>query len=687
MPNRLATESSPYLRQHADNPVDWYPWGDEALARARALDRPILLSIGYSACHWCHVMAHESFADPEVARLLNERYVCIKVDREEMPDLDAIYQQALALMGQGGGWPLTMFLTPDLEPFYGGTYFPPREGLGRPSFRRVVVALGEAYREERATVGRDGAAMRRALAEVAREARGDAAGGDEALLPDLVERAARRLAARLDPRDGGFAGAPKFPQAQALEVMLRAARRFRAAGDDEAAVLGAGVRLTLERMAAGGIYDHLGGGFARYSTDAAWLVPHFEKMTCDNAQLLRLYVDGSLFFAEPAFAQVARHTAAYLLRDMQDEGGGFYTAQDADSEGVEGKYYVWTPPEIAAVVGPAAAAVVARCYDVTDAGNWSDPHGHGPPRASILHRVAEPRDDLERALLGQARRALLRARQQRVPPERDTKVLCGVNGLCIGALAEAGRVLFEPTFVDAARRAAAFVLEHMSDPRGRLLRTWHGGVARLPGTLEDHAFLADGLITLYEATGEARWLTEAQRLTGLCLDLFFAAESRTFYLTAAGDPHLIERPTATFDGPVPSGMGACLRSLVRLAEADGGARFGAAARAVARAHARAALASPLAFASFLGAVDQLQAGVTSVVLAGEDVTALERAVAGAFLPSRLIVHATGAPAALDALVAAKTPVAGRAAAWICRDSACQPPVTDPDRLQSLLSGG
>jgi hypothetical protein len=681
--NRLAAASSPYLREHADNPVDWYPWGDEALGRARELDRPILLSIGYSACHWCHVMAAESFADPDVAQLMNERFVCVKVDREEMPDLDAIYQQALALMGQSGGWPLTMLLTPDLKPFFGGTYFPPREGYGRPSFRRVVVALGQAWRQERGAVTRDADAVQRALADLGRRTGGDAAPGGT-FPADGIERAARALAADLDPRHGGFGAAPKFPHAAALELVLRGARRLRAGGDAAAGPLAAGVRTTLERMAAGGIHDQLGGGFARYSTDAEWLVPHFEKMAYDNAQALRLYVDAALVFDEPGFAQVARQTAAWLLRDLQAAAGGFYTALDADSEGVEGKYYVWTPDAIAAVVGPAAAAVVARCYDVRPDGNWRDPHGHAPAGTSILHRVAEPAGDTERALLGQARRELLRARQERVPPRRDTKILCGVNGLVIGALAEAGRVLCEPGYVDAARRAAAFILEHLRGPDGRLLRTWHDGVARLPGTLEDHAFVADGLIALYEATGEARWLEEALRLATLCLDRFYEPTSRTFYLTAPDDPHLIVRPTATTDGPMPSGMAACLRCLVRLADTAGGERCAAVARDVAAAHARAALQSPFAYASFLGAVDLLDGGVTQVVLAGEDVAALERALAGVYLPSRLIVHAAGAPAALAPLCAGKGPVGGQGAAWVCRDGACQAPVTEPERLRDLL---
>ncbi|HWE30370.1 MAG TPA: thioredoxin domain-containing protein, partial [Polyangia bacterium] len=456
MPNRLANESSPYLRQHADNPVDWYPWGDEAQARARADDKPILLSVGYSACHWCHVMAHESFEDDETARLMNERYVNIKVDREEMPDVDQIYQQALQLQGEHGGWPLTMFLTPDGMPFFGGTYFPPRDGHGRPGFKRLLMALSEAWKNKRSDVLDNSRQFTEGLAAIAAHGRQPGAAN---ILVDSIERASSMLAVRIDRREGGFEGAPKFPNPKAMELILRGARRFARAKDPDAAELARAVTLTLLKMAEGGIYDQLGGGFARYSTDAHWLVPHFEKMLYDNAQLIVLASETWQMTREPTLERVVRETIAYLERDLRANdvpgGGGFYTAEDADSEGVEGKFYVWTPDEVRAVVGAAgidahAADVFMRCFDVSDGGNWNDPHGHGPEHASILHVVDRPRDADEERMIADVKSVLLAARNKRVRPGLDDKVLAGNNGMAIAALAEAGRIFGDAAFVDGA---------------------------------------------------------------------------------------------------------------------------------------------------------------------------------------------------------------------------------------------
>src|SRR5947208_10131056 len=399
--NRLARETSPYLLQHAHNPVYRYPGGDEAQGRARAEDKPILLSVGYSACHWCHVMAHESFEDAETARLMNERFVNVKVDREEMPDVDQIYQQALQLQGEHGGWPLTMFLTPDGTPFFGGTYFPPRDSHGRPAFKRLVVALSEAWKNKRTDVVDNARQFREGLAALASHGRQPGAAN---ILVDSIERASAKLAVRVDKREGGFEGAPKFPNPKAMELILRGARRFAKAGDADATELVRAVQLTLVKMAEGGIYDHLGGGFARYSTDEHWLVPHFEKMLYDNAQLLTLCAETFQVTREPTLERVVRETVAYLERDLRAPEGGFYTAEDADSEGVEGKFYVWTPSEVHAALAAAgvdarAADVLSRCYDVTDGGNWHDPHGHGPVGASILHVVDRPRGSDEERLL------------------------------------------------------------------------------------------------------------------------------------------------------------------------------------------------------------------------------------------------------------------------------------------------
>jgi uncharacterized protein len=680
MPNRLAHETSPYLRQHADNPVDWYPWGEEARQAAHAQDKPILLSIGYSACHWCHVMAHESFEDDATAKVMNERYISVKVDREEMPDVDQIYQQALQLQGEHGGWPLTMFLTPDGVPYYGGTYFPKRDGHGRPSFGRLLVALSDAWRTQRDAVGENARQFKEGLAHLATHGREP---GQAQIAEDSTDRAATRLAVRIDRREGGFQGAPKFPNPKAMELILRGARRALAAGDRDGQELLSCVAVTLLKMADGGIYDHLGGGFARYSTDAQWLVPHFEKMLYDNAQLLGLYAETYQLTGEPTFERVIRETVTYLERDLRAPEGGLYTAEDADSEGVEGKFYVWTPADLAEILDAESAALVARCYDVKSGGNWNDPHGHGPQGASILHVVDRPRDPREQELLAAAKQKMLAVRAKRVRPGLDDKLLASSNGLAIAGLAEAGRVLGERSFVDGARRTAEFVLGRMRDPSGRLLRTFKGE-ARLPGTLDDHALVADGLIHLYEASGEGRWLEEAHRLTALAVELFYDPKERAFYMTAAGDPGLIQRPVSSYDHAVPSGMSVCLENLVRLGDVCGERAWSEIAEQVLHAHYTRAMENPFGFSNLLNALDVYLSRPSEIVLAGDDTAALERALAKVYLPNRVIARASGAPPQLAALVAGKTPVNGQAAAYICRDFTCERPLTDADALIAAL---
>ncbi len=686
MPNRLADESSPYLRQHADNPVDWYPWGDEATTRARAEDKPILLSIGYSACHWCHVMAHESFEDAETARLMNERFVSVKVDREEMPDVDQIYQQALQLQGEHGGWPLTMFLTPDGVPFFGGTYFPTRDSYGRPSFKRLLLALSDAWKNKRNEVLDNSRQFRDGLAEIASRGRQS---GEANVLVDSIERASAKLAVRVDKREGGFEGAPKFPNPKAMELILRGARRFARAKDPDADELARAVTLTLVKMAEGGIYDQLGGGFARYSTDAHWLVPHFEKMLYDNAQLLVLASETWQMTREPTLERVVRETIAYLERDLRAPEGGFYTAEDADSEGVEGKFYVWTPEEVrAAVADRAAADTFMRCYDVSDAGNWHDPHGHGPAHASILHVVDRPRGADEERAIAEVKKILLAVRSKRVRPGLDDKVLAGNNGMAIAGLAEAGRIFGDAAFVDSARRTAEFVLAHMTEgSRGRLLRTFRAGAAKLPGTLDDHAHVVDGLIALYEASGEARWLEEAHRLTRLSLALFWEPRERAFYMTAADDPGLVQRPVSTFDSAVPSGMSVTVENLIRLGDVCGEKAWLDVAEAALHAHYARALENPFGFANLLNALDLWLERPTEIVLAGADVAALARAIATVYVPNRMIVRADSAPPLVGKLVEGKTAVNGAAAAYVCRDFTCERPATDTSALARSLGGG
>jgi uncharacterized protein YyaL (SSP411 family) len=620
---------------------------------------------------------------------MNERYVNVKVDREEMPDVDQIYQQALQLMGEHGGWPLTMFLLPDGTPFFGGTYFPPRDAFGRPAFKRLLLALAEAWKHKRNEVLSNAGQFVEGLRTLSDEARSS---GDANILVDSIERASARLAVRIDKREGGFDGAPKFPNPKAMELILRGARRLLRAGDEDGKAQLGTVVLTLTKMAEGGIYDHLGGGFARYSTDAQWLVPHFEKMLYDNAQLLTLYAETWQLSKEPLLARTIRETVAYLERDLRAPEGGFYTAEDADSEGVEGKFYVWTPDEVTRVLGDAgvdarAAELFMRVYDVTQAGNWNDPHGHGPKGASIAHVVERPRDADEEQLLAAARAALLQARAKRVRPGLDDKVLAGNNGLAIAGLAEAGRVLGEPAFVDGARRTAEFLMTHMTESsRGRLLRTFSRGTARLPGTLDDHALVADGLLALYEATGEARWLEEAHRLTRLALGLFYDRNERMFYMTAADDPGLIQRPRSLFDSAVPSGMSVCIENLVRLGDVCGEKEWLDIAEAALKTHYPRALENPFAFSNLLNALDLWLERPTEVVLAGDDVTALERAVASVYLPNRVIVRARTAPPLVKTLVEGKTAPGGAAAAYVCRDFTCERPESDPAALARALGG-
>ncbi len=693
MPNRLAQETSPYLRQHADNPVDWYPFGDEAFALARSTDRPILLSIGYSACHWCHVMAHESFEDAATAALMNERFVCIKVDREERPDVDLIYQQALQLLGEGGGWPLTMFLVPDGTPYYGGTYFPPADRFGRPSFKRLLTGLSNAWRSQRQEVLDNAKQFAGGLKHIATHGRSAKA---EPMIVDSVDRAAAKLLTRVDRQLGGLGDAPKFPNPKAFELLLRAAERARKRGESsDADELVDAVRVTLVGMAQGGIYDHLGGGFARYSTDAEWLVPHFEKMLYDNAQLLSLYTEAWQVTPEPLFARAVAETVDYLIRDLgatHSDGAkaGFSAAEDADSEGVEGKFYVWTPADLAALLSPESATLFARVYDVTHKGNWNDPHGHAPAESSILRRkpgspALSERDAVE---VEAARAILFAARQKRVRPGLDDKILAGWNGLAIAGLAEAGRVFHLPHAVDAARAAADLVLTRMRDANGRLLRTLSpSGEAKLPGTLDDHAAVADGLIALYEATGEARWLDEAHALTALCVRLFYAADERAFYLTATADPPLIQRPVSTFDNAVPSGMSLCIENLIRLGDVYGEPSWLHIAGDVLESHYARAMENPFGFANLLCALDLYLCRPTEIVIAGADSGALLDVVDGIYLPNRVLIRAAStAPAGLAPLVAGKVGTVGSAGAtaYVCRDFACQRPTADPTELAVLL---
>jgi uncharacterized protein YyaL (SSP411 family) len=677
--NRLAGQTSPYLLQHAHNPVDWYPWGEEALSHARREDKPIMLSIGYAACHWCHVMERESFEDEDIAALLNERFVSIKVDREERPDLDAIYMDAAQAMTGRGGWPLTAFLTPGGEPFYAGTYFPPEPRHGMPSFRQVLVGVSEAWRDRRGDVLEQGRHVVEAIA------RGTSlAASDEASSEDVLGEAFATLRAAFDPQWGGFGGAPKFPQPMVLEFLLR----MHARGEGEALVM---LRRTLDRMAAGGIYDQLGGGFARYSTDAAWHVPHFEKMLYDNAQLVRVYTRAWQVTRDPSYRRVAVETIEYLLREMRDPGGGLYSSQDADSEGVEGRFFTWSYDELVAVAGEAAAAV----FGAAPQGNWESTNVLWMPLPvdAVAAELGQDADELEDEL-SHARAELLRLREGRVRPLTDDKVLAGWNGLAVGALAEAGRVFGERTYVDAAVLAADFVLTRLRDDSGRLLRSWRDGTAGGGAYADDHAMMADACFTLYETTGDLRWYREARALADELLRRFRDDERGGFYQTASDDEALVLRPKELFDNAVPSGNSVAADVLLRLSSLTGEEEYELAARSALSLVRHHAGRMPTAFGTALCAIDLAVSPIREVAIVGrpgaDDTRALtDEVLVKRFLPDHVLAVADPADDQARAevqLLRDRVEVDGKATAYVCERFVCKLPVTRPEELASQLAG-
>jgi uncharacterized protein YyaL (SSP411 family) len=685
-----------------DNPVDWFPWGDAAFAKARSEDKPILLSIGYSACHWCHVMAHESFEDEETAAQMNHEFVCIKVDREEHPDVDQVYQHALNLFDEHGGWPLTMFLLPSGEPFYGGTYFPNRDAYGRPSFRRVMSALSSAYQTQRKDVAEQAQKLVTALQQL--ESRGAGAETAEQLPPDFVQRVASRLETRIDRRLGGFAGAPKFPNPSSLSIFLRAFAKKREEGTASPTLL------TLSNMGEGGIYDHLGGGFARYSTDEKWLVPHFEKMLYDNAQLLRLYAESNRIAFELSlpvadrYAQIIAETHGWLEREMRDPSGGLYAAQDADSEGVEGKYFVWSPDEVAAVLDAEHAELFCRTYDIIPGGNWNDPHGHGPRGKSIPHLAFAPQDAESQQRLAEARAKLLAARHERVPPSTDDKILCGWNGLAITGLAEAGRLLGEARYVQAAKRTADFALDKLRDENGRLLRTYKGGTAKLPATLDDHAFLAEGLYHLAHATQDFSYFDRLRELMDALLFGFYDAERRLFFLgpDESAGVRLCARPVSLHDSAIPSGLSVACMNLLRLSaliDSKDAARerYQNIAEKTLRGLSEQALRNPFGLSNLVAAIDLLQSGLVVAVIVDPGLSlkgqpsdggrALWSVTAARYVPDlfTIVCHPERPLAqSLDHLRAGKPAKDGKATAYVCRGPRCTAPITDEKELTNRL---
>jgi uncharacterized protein len=675
--NALISETSPYLLQHAHNPVDWLPWNEEALRKARVESKPILLSVGYSACHWCHVMERESFENEDIAALMNRYFIPIKVDREERPDLDAIYMSAVQMMTGQGGWPMTVFLTPEGVPFYGGTYFPPEDRHGMPGFRRILGGVAAAWSERRGDILRDAGAI---AAELDRQ--NEIPSSTQEAGPEHLDSAAKNLLERFDIRLGGFSGAPKFPPSMAASFLLRSYRRTGNKAALEA------VEVTLENMAAGGIYDQLGGGFHRYSTDQQWLVPHFEKMLYDNALLSRLYLDAWLVTGKPVYRKVVEGTLDYVLREMTSPEGGFYSSQDADSDGHEGVFFVWTPAEVKAVLGPEEGELFCHYFDVTDSGNFEGRNilhvSRSLGAAAKLPGVDE--GELARAMETGCRR-LFAAREHRVKPARDEKILTAWNGMMLRSMAEAAVVLDRQDYRAAAVKNADFLLANLR--RGeRLLRSYKGGRARFDGYLEDYACLADGLLALYQATFEPRWYREALGIAGQVLDLFSDPAGGALYFTASDHERLIQRPRDFYDNATPSGNSVAAEVFLRVWKFTGDDRWRKRAAAAIDPLSIPMSRYPAGFGQLLCALDLALTPGLEIAITGfpdaSETRRLLREVFGRYLPNKVV--ACGLPDSHPLLE--KRPMVGNlATAYVCCNSVCSRPVTVSSELATLLAEG
>ncbi len=692
--NRLQHETSPYLRQHAHNPVDWYPWGPEALEQARRLDRPLFLSIGYSACHWCHVMEHESFENEAIARILNEHFISIKVDREERPDIDQIYMMAVQLLNQGhGGWPMSVFLTPQLRPFLADTYFPPEDRYGKRGFRTILMMIVDAWRTRRAEIDRAAGEITSHLQDFKQLP----PAGTEEMSPELLRQATTALSRSFDPTNGGFGSAPKFPHPMEIRLLLRNWRR-----DGSAETLNM-ARQSLDHMARGGIYDHLGGGFARYSVDERWLVPHFEKMLYDNALLTSCYLEAFQATGDLSYRAVAEETLAFVRRELTRAEGPFMSTLDADSEGLEGKFYVWTEDEIVAVLGKADADLFNSVYGVAPLGNWHDPHGHAPSRSNVLHRVKAfdqiarlldmPEPEL-RARLDACRQKLFEAREKRVRPGRDDKTLTAWNGLMIAAFAQAAQVLDDPSYAETAARAADFILTKMRTPDGRLLRTWSAGTeAKLNGYLEDYAFLIDALVTLYEATFAPRWVAAAVELADVMLDQFWDERDGGFFFTGRSHELLIARNKDPHDNAIPSGNAMAVTGLLRLAKLTGRADLLARAETTLKLFRGLMATHPMAAAQMLNALDFYLGPVEEVAIVGAPTAAdsvrVVRALRSRFQPNRVVAFKPTGTADADyraiPLLEGKQAL-GAVTVYVCANFACQAPLVGADAAVAALGG-
>ena len=681
MTNRLITETSPYLLQHAENPVDWYPWGEEAFSEAKAQDKPIFLSVGYSACHWCHVMAHESFEDLETSKLMNSDFINIKVDREERPDVDSIYMRAVQAQTGRGGWPMSVFLTPDGKPFFGGTYFPLHEGHGIPSFTRVLKAISEAYQKQRKEVSESADQLIAHLSSGVMNSQ-----GQETLTSETLTRAFDGLVEEFDRNDGGFGAAPKFPQPMIVEFLLRYYHRTR---QTEALAM---VDITLEKMCRGGIYDQVGGGFHRYSTDAIWLIPHFEKMLYDNALLSKLYLHAYQVTAREEYKRIVTETLDYVIREMTDPDGGFYSSQDADSEGEEGKYFFWEATEVEQILGEDLGKLINRYYGVGE-----DAHSDGE---NILHVHKSPEDvcnefginqaELDTKLLN-AKAKLLSVRQKRIPPGTDDKILTAWNGMMLGAFAEAAAVLKRPDYLEIALKNATFLLEKLSSPSGRIRRTHKKGESKLLGYLEDYANLIDGLISLHALTLDLKWLNEADRLTTDMLDLFWDDKEQCFFDTGNDHEKLIMRPQDYFDNATPSGAAVASDVLLKLAILTNNTQYKEVGKTMLRSLRMVMSRAPMGFGHWLCVLDFHLSTPKEIAIVGpaKDTRTQELIdeIFGRFLPNKVVSGfqpGEGDENTKYPLLKDKHMVDNSPTAFVCENYTCNLPTTEASSLIQQL---
>jgi uncharacterized protein YyaL (SSP411 family) len=677
--NRLIHETSPYLLQHAHNPVDWHPWGAEAFDKAKSENKPVLLSIGYSACHWCHVMERESFEDEKIAALMNELFVSIKVDREERPDLDEIYMNAVQMLTGRGGWPMTMFLTPDGKPFYGGTYFPPEDRQGMPGFPKILMGVSQAYRERPADVEKSVTQILAALQRMS-----ESHPTERNFPPEIIGDSSDKIARAYDSDHGGLGQAPKFPNAGVYELFLR---NFHQSKSERYLEM---VTHTLMKMAQGGIYDHLGGGFHRYSVDAKWLVPHFEKMLYDNAQLLRIYSQAYMITQEPLFKSVVEQTVGYLLREMLHSEGGFYSTQDADSEGEEGKFFVWTTEEINSLIGAENGEIFCRIYDVSDQGNFEEKNILHPiltiEQASKLFRKDRAEID---ALVADAKQKLFTEREKRIKPFRDEKIIAAWNGLALSGLAEAIKVFNPTACIEAVNRTIEFIFNKMFRD-GFLLHTYKDGQAKLLGYLDDYAFVAIGLLDVYEATFERSALDRSIQLTDIMVREFGDEKDGGFFYTGTSHEPLISRTKPAFDGSVPSGNAMATQLLLRLFHITGNDDYRKRAEKVLRCYYEAMESQPFGFAHMLCALDFYLNRPKEIVLVGKtsdpETTALVQEIHSLYLPNKVVqlVDPNQSLEKISPLLQGKSQIDGKTTAYVCYDFTCSAPVTSWSELKPLL---